>query len=115
MALKDYDYDFEACLKSEDTDGQAEYHEGSPGNSFSAVDSGSHQQPAAVSSLKEALESIKKVLFVGAFEELMPVPVPPTKRLHVSTSNNAENSSIFQVSSPTISPPYPQSFSEFMI
>ncbi|XP_021637435.2 NAC transcription factor 29-like [Hevea brasiliensis] len=111
ITLKDYDYDFQAFLnplESEETDGQAEFQEGSPGNSFSAVDSGFQQAPT-VSSLKEALESIKKVLFVGAFEEL--VPVPPKKRLHVSTSNNAENASIFQVSSPTISPSYPQSFS----
>ncbi|KAG6754907.1 hypothetical protein POTOM_040710 [Populus tomentosa] len=43
--------------------------------------------------LSEKLEYIKKILSIGALEEL--VPTTPKKRLHVSSSNNAENAYIF--------------------
>ena len=46
-----------------------------------------------VSTVKEKLEYIKKILSIGALEEL--VPTTPKKRLHVSSSNNAENAYIF--------------------
>ncbi|KAJ6893580.1 NAC transcription factor NAM-B1 [Populus alba x Populus x berolinensis] len=96
--LKDYYYDLQPCLmapaESEEADeqGQVEFQEVSPEYTiFSGSDSSS--QPAMASTVKEKLEYIKKILSIGALEEL--VPTTPKKRLHVSSSTNAENAYIF--------------------
>ncbi|WCJ27104.1 NAC domain containing protein 2 [Euphorbia peplus] len=112
IVLGNYDTDFQVFLNplvNEEVDGQS--HEGSPIYSFSAGES--NPQPEPISSFRDALESIKKVLSVGAFDELM--PIPPQKRLHTSIADDSDNAIIFQVPSPDISPSYAHSFSEFMI
>ncbi|CAK7350518.1 unnamed protein product, partial [Dovyalis caffra] len=136
--LTDYYYDLQPCLmapstESEDADekGQVEFQEVSPGYLISGVDSNS--QPTMVSTVKERLEYIKKILSIGALEELVPatpkkrlhvsvsnnaenecifeeLPSPPKKRLHISSSSNAENECIFEVSSPSVSASSQQSF-----
>nr|TKR99188.1 hypothetical protein D5086_0000195770 [Populus alba] len=83
-----------APAESEEADeqGQVEFQEVSPEYTiFSGSDSSS--QPAMASTVKEKLEYIKKILSIGALEEL--VPTTPKKRLHVSSSTNAENAYIF--------------------
>ncbi|KAJ6367780.1 hypothetical protein OIU78_000360 [Salix suchowensis] len=96
---KDYYYDLHPCLmappESKEADERFEFQEVSPGCPISGVDSNS--QPTMVSTVKERLEYIKKILSIGAFEEL--APATPKKRLHVSSSNKAENESVFEVSS----------------
>ncbi|KAJ6979164.1 hypothetical protein NC653_027348 [Populus alba x Populus x berolinensis] len=85
------------------------------------------------STVKEKLEYIKKILSIGALEELVPttpkkrlhvsssnnaenayifdeLPSPPKKRLHIFSSNKAEKECIFEVSSPTLSASSQQSF-----
>ncbi|KAL9392446.1 hypothetical protein Peur_016366 [Populus x canadensis] len=135
--LKDYYYDLQPCLmappESKEADEQelVEFQEVSLGYPISGVDSNS--QPTMVSTVKERLEYIKKILSIGAFEELVPAtpkkrlhvsssnkaendclfeetPSPPKKRLHISSSNNAKSESIFEVSSPTVSASSQQSF-----
>jgi hypothetical protein len=135
--LKDYYYDLQPCLmappESKEADEQelVEFQEVSLGYPISGVDSNS--QPTMVSTVKERLEYIKKILSIGAFEELAPAtpkkrlhvsssnkaeneclfeetPSPPKKRLHISSSNNATSESIFEVSSPTVSASSQRSF-----
>ncbi|KAG6777088.1 hypothetical protein POTOM_016890 [Populus tomentosa] len=96
--LKDYYYDLQPCLmappESKEADEQelVEFQEVSLGYPISGVDSNS--QPTMVSTVKERLEYIKKILSIGAFEEL--VPATPKKRLHASSSNKAENECLFE-------------------
>ncbi|KAL9346600.1 hypothetical protein Peur_061453 [Populus x canadensis] len=135
--LKDYYYDLQPCLmapaESEEAaeQGQVEFQEVSPEYTISGSDSSSH--PTMVSTVKEKLEYIKKILSIGALEELVPttpkkrlhvsssnnaenayifdeLPSPPKKRLHIFSSNKAENECIFEVSSPTLSASSQQSF-----
>ncbi|KAJ6396831.1 hypothetical protein OIU77_021789 [Salix suchowensis] len=72
--------------ESKEADERFEFQEVSPGCPISGVDSNSH--PTMVSTVKERLEYIKKMLSIGAFEEL--APATPKKRLHPRLSRAFE-------------------------
>lgn len=62
-----------------------------------------------VSSNREVLESIKKILSLGALDELVP-PLPTNASSIINESKNND----FQVSSPTTSASNPSCFAEFI-